>query len=116
MRYRICENEYGYFKIQGQYTEKRFKNFYMWVAGTTICFIASPAVLFMYAFDLKIINKLESLFDDIFYKDVYYWEDEYHLEKFSLKEKAEKWIIDTYNEYEEEKRKNNDNWKCSDEY
>ena len=114
--YRICENEYGYFKIQGQYTEKRFKNFYMRVAGTTICFIALPAVLFMYVFDLKIINKLESLYENIFCKDVYYWEDEYHLEKFSSKEEAEKWIINTMNEYEERKKMNNNNWKCSDEY
>ena len=116
MKYRICENDYGYFKIQAQYIEKEFKNFYLNVIGTTIVFITLPILLPMYAFDLKIVNKLESLFDDIFCKSVYYWGDEYHQEKFNCKEKAEKWIVNATNKYEERIRRNNDNWRCSDEY
>lgn len=114
--YRICENEYGYFKIQAKYVEKVYKNFYMNVVGTSICFITLPVLLFMHAFDLKIINKIESLYDNTFCKDVYYWCDEYHLGKFNSKEKAEKCIRDAVNEYEENKKMNNNNWKCSGEY
>ena len=120
MKYRICKNRYGWWKVQCLEVDYIYKShFYKNVELVIDCvaFLLFPLTIFVIAICLMFDSDLLWNEDKNFCKKrTYTWRDTFSQELYKTKEEAEKAISKLLQEEEELEQQKNNDWECQGEY